>query len=212
MNRHLALGTSALALGVLLLQPVTAMADPPAHARNENSAKLRGPSDARRDDDRGGQWRQHGDRDDYRRDDRRGDRDHRDRDWDRDRDRYDHRNRYDGRDHRRDGQRYDDRHRWNPPHAHHHRPGYVVHRLPPRHRVVHYRGARYYYGDGLWYRPVGPRYTVIDPPLGLVVSFLPQFSSALYFGGVPYYRAGPVYYVWNPRLRGYVVTDRPYRY
>ena len=38
MIRHLALGTSALALGVLLLQPVTAMADPPAHARNENSA------------------------------------------------------------------------------------------------------------------------------------------------------------------------------
>ncbi len=52
---------------------------------------------------------------------------------------------------------------------------------------------------------------VIDPPVGLVVSFLPQFGATVYFGGVPHYRAGPVYYVWNPRARGYVVTDRPYR-
>ena len=57
----------------------------------------------------------------------------------------------------------------------------------------------------------GGRYVVVDPPVGLVVSFLPQFSTTLHVGGVPYYRAGPVYYVWNPRARGYVVTDRPYR-
>jgi hypothetical protein len=87
----------------------------------------------------------------------------------------------------------------------------VVHHLPPRHRVVHHHGHRYYYSGGAWYRPYGPRYVVVDPPVGLVVSFLPQFGTTVYFGGIPHYRAGPVYYVWHPRARGYVVTDRPYR-
>jgi len=75
--------------------------------------------------------------------------------------------------------------------------GYVVHHLPPRHRVVHHHGHRYYYGGGAWYRPYGSHYVAVDPPVGLVVSFLPQFSTALHVGGVPYYRAGPVYYVWS---------------
>ena len=167
MNRYLAHALGATALGALLLQPVTTMADPPAHARNENSAQHRGYSS-------------HGQRGDDRWDDR---------DYDR---------------------RYDDRRGWD---SHYYPPrrGYVVHQLPPRHRVVHHHGHRYYYGGGAWYRPYDGRYVVVDPPVGLVVSFLPQFSTTLHVGGVPYYRAGPVYYVWNPRARGYVVTDRPYR-
>lgn len=153
MNRHLAHALGATALGALLLQPVTAMADPPAHARNENSAQHRGYSSG--------------------------------------------------------GQRDNDRRGWD---SNHYPPrrGYVAYQLPPRHRVVHHHGHRYYYGGGAWYRPYGSRYVVVDPPVGLVVSFLPQFSTTLHVGGVPYYRAGPVYYVWNPRARGYVVTDRPY--
>jgi hypothetical protein len=166
MNRHLAHALGATALGALLLQPVTAMAGPPAHARNENSAQHRGySSGGQRDDDR---------------------------------------------DHRDDDRRYDNRRGWD---SHYYPPrrGYVVHHLPPRYRVVHHHGHRYYYGGGAWYRPYGPRYVVVDPPVGLVISFLPQFSTTLHVGGVPYYRAGPVYYVWNPRARGYVVTDGPYR-
>jgi hypothetical protein len=175
MNRHLAHALGATALGALLLQPVTTMADPPAHARNEKSAQHRGYSS-------GGE----------RYDDRR---------WD-DRD--------EGRKHRDYDRRYDDRRDWDshyfPP-----RRGYVVHHLPSRHRVVHHRGHRYYYSGGAWYRPYGSRYVVVDPPLGLVLSFLPKYGATVYIGNVPHYRAGPVYYVWNPRERGYVVTDRPYR-
>jgi hypothetical protein len=166
MNRHLAHALGATALGALLLQPVTAMADPPAHARNESSAQHRGYSS-------------HGQRDDDRWDDR---------DYDR---------------------HYDDRRGWDS--NYYPRRGHVVHHLPPRHRVIHHHGHRYFYGGGAWFRPYGSRYVVVDPPVGLVVSFLPQFSTTLHVGGVPYYRAGPVYYVWNPRARGYVVTDRPYR-
>jgi len=174
MNRHLAQALGAMALGTLLLQPVTAMADPPAHARNENSAKHRGPG-----------WKEGGGASDRRQDDR-GER-YRD-----ERHRYDH-----------------DYREWNPP-QYYPRRGYVVERLPPRHRVVHYHGDRYYYSDGAWYRPYGPQFVVVTPPLGLVVSFLPDFHTTVYFGAVPYYRAGPVYYVWHPRARGYVVTDGPY--
>lgn len=94
-------------------------------------------------------------------------------------------------------------------HAAHGQRGNVVHRLPPRHRLVHHHGHRYYYSHGTWYRPHGGRYVVVDPPSGLVVSFLPRFGTTVYYGGIPHYRSGPVYYVWNPRVRGYVVTDRP---
>jgi hypothetical protein len=181
MNRHLAQALGATALGALLLQPVTTMADPPAHARNENSAQHRGYSS-------------HGPR--Y--DDRRDDRDYDDRD-------------YDDRRYRDYGPRDDyDRRGWES-HGYPPRRGYVVHHLPPKHRAFHHHGHRYYYAGGAWYRPYGPRYVVVDPPLGLVVSFLPRYSSTLYVGGTPHYRAGPVYYVWHPRSRGYVVTDSPYR-
>jgi hypothetical protein len=91
------------------------------------------------------------------------------------------------------------------------RRGYVVHRLPPRARIVHHRGDRYYYGGGQWYRPYRSGYTVVAPPIGLVISFLPTYQSVVRYGDVPFYRAGPVYYVWHPMVRGYVVTDRPNR-
>jgi hypothetical protein len=156
MNRHLARALGATALGALLLQPVITMADPPAHARNENSAKYRGYSQSQ--------------------------------------------------------ERYDDDDRHWDSHNYYSRRGHFVYYLPPKHRVVHHHGHRYYYGNGAWYQPYGPRYVVVDPPVGLVVPFLPQFGATMYFGGMPHYRSGPVYYVWNPRARGYVVTDRPHRW
>lgn len=178
-NRHLARALGAMALGCLLLQPVTAMADPPAHARNENSAKHRGQG-----------WTQGRGGDDHRHDDRDG------------RGRDDHR--YDA---RYDDDRYD---RYRNPPQYYPRRGYIVDRLPPAPRVVHYHGDRYYYGGGTWYQPYGPHFVVVTPPLGLIVSFLPEFHTTVYFGGIPYYRAGPVYYVWNPQARGYVVSGGPY--
>jgi hypothetical protein len=75
---------------------------------------------------------------------------------------------------------------------------------------VHHHGHRYYYADGRWYQPYGPRFMVVAPPIGLVVSFLPDVYTTLYFGGVPYYRAHDAYYVWQPRARGYVVTNGPW--
>jgi hypothetical protein len=87
----------------------------------------------------------------------------------------------------------------------------VVPRLPPRARVVHYRGDRYYYGGGQWYRPYRSGYTVVVPPVGLFMSFRPEYQAIVRYGGVRHYRAGPVYYVWHPKARGYVVTEVPIR-
>jgi hypothetical protein len=108
--------------------------------------------------------------------------------------------------HAQKDKRYDERWQDYDPRRH-----YVVPRLPPRTRVVHYRGDRYYYGGGQWYRPYRSGYRVVAPPVGLFVSFRPEYQTIVRYSGVPYYRAGPVYYVWHPKGRGYVVTDRPAR-
>lgn len=159
MNRRIAELLGAAALAALALQPVTALADPPSHARND-----------KRDHERCDEHR-YGDR-------------------------------------RQDDERYRREERWQDIDP---RRGNDVNRLPPRARVVHYRGDRYYYAGGKWYRPYRSGYAVVTPPLGLVTSFLPAYQGIVHRSGVPYYRAGPVYYVWHPKAGGYVVTDRPYR-
>jgi hypothetical protein len=118
--------------------------------------------------------------------------------------------RYDDRRHddRYDDDRYRRDERWQDYDPRRHQ---VVPRLPSRARVVHYRGDRYYYGGGQWYRPYRSGYRVVTPPVGLFMSFRPEYQAMVRYDGVPHYRAGPVYYVWQPRARGYVVTDRPVR-
>jgi len=183
MKRRISRSLVAMALAAMMLQVAPAMADPPAHSQGWK--KGRGHAEQQHRDDRGYGWR--GGDEHY--DDRR--------DYDR---RYDDR-RYDD---RRD---YDRRHyeeRYYPSR------GYVVPRLPHSHRVVHYHGDRYYYGDGAWYRPYGPNFMVVAPPIGLVVSFLPEVQATLFFGGIPYYQAGPVYYARRPGYGGYVVAQPPW--
>jgi hypothetical protein len=184
-------------------EKVDARGGPPRHADNERRTGFSDSRAGRRDDDRRGDDRDGGWRDDPRyrdhrdRDDRHGDDDRRDRDrWDRDRwdddDRYDH-----------------DRYRYTYDRHYYPRRGHVVHRLPPRYRVVHYHGAPYYYGDGHWYRPYGPSFMIVAPPIGLTLSFLPDLYTTMWFGGIPYYRAHDVYYRWHPQRRAYMVVTLP---
>jgi hypothetical protein len=111
-------------------------------------------------------------------------------------------------DRRCDDDRYRRDERWQDYDSRHH---HAMPRLPSRARVVHYRGDRYYYGGGQWYRPYRSGYTVVAPPIGLFLSFRPDYQAVELYGGVAHYREGPVYYVWHPKARGYVVTDRPVR-
>ncbi len=93
--------------------------------------------------------------------------------------------------------------RYYPPH------GYVVDRLPQQLHPIPWHGTDYYYHGGIWYRPYGPRFSVVLPPIGLAVALLPPFYTTIWFGGIPYYYAGGVYYVWQPEERVYVVSEPP---
>ena len=87
--------------------------------------------------------------------------------------------------------------------------GYVAPILPTGYRAVRYRGSPYYYSRGAWYRPYGPRFVVVAPPIGIGVGFLPPYYTRVWFGGTPYYYADDTYYMWRPDRREYVVTERP---
>ncbi|OGP86581.1 MAG: hypothetical protein A2V87_11710 [Deltaproteobacteria bacterium RBG_16_58_17] len=83
----------------------------------------------------------------------------------------------------------------------------MVREVPRDRRVVVHGGARYYFSRGVWYRPQGPRFAIIMPPVGLFVPFLPPYYATIWLLGVPYYYANEVYYAH--RGDGYVVVEPP---
>lgn len=85
--------------------------------------------------------------------------------------------------------------------------GQAVRALPRDHRVVVHGGSRYYFSGGVWYRPHGPHFAVIVPPIGLFVPFLPPYYATIWLHGIPYYYANEIYYAH--RGNGYVVVEPP---
>lgn len=95
-------------------------------------------------------------------------------------------------------------------HDHYYPPtGFEVAVLPSFHRVIVYRNEKYYFHDGIWYRPLGPRFVVVLPPVGVIVPVLPPFYTVIWVGAIPYYYAAGVYYTWYPAYHAYVVTEPP---
>ena len=86
-------------------------------------------------------------------------------------------------------------------------PGFVASGLPRGAVAVNAGRSSYYYHGGTWYRPDGPRFRVILPPIGLIVPLLPWAYVSLNIGGLPYYYANGVYYGRAPG--GYVVVAPP---
>lgn len=89
------------------------------------------------------------------------------------------------------------------------RSGTVVRSLPRGHVVVPHRTSRYYFYDGIWYRPSGVSFSVVLPPIGLTVPVLPRYYSTVWVGPVPYYYAAGAYYNWWPERNTYVVVEPP---
>ncbi|MBN1548459.1 MAG: hypothetical protein JW902_17550, partial [Syntrophaceae bacterium] len=83
-----------------------------------------------------------------------------------------------------------------------------VRTLPRGYHTTYYRNRPYYFWEGVWYRPYGTYFTVVAPPIGLVIPILPPFHTTLWVGGIPYYYANETYYTYYPG-GGYVVTDPP---
>lgn len=85
--------------------------------------------------------------------------------------------------------------------------GRVIRELPRDRRTVFHGGARFYFSSGAWYRPQGPNFVIVAPPVGLFLSFLPPYYATVWVRGIPYYYANEVYYTHSGS--GYVVVEPP---
>jgi hypothetical protein len=98
--------------------------------------------------------------------------------------------------------------RWN--HRHYYPPrGYYYPYAPYGAVRIRHHHYHYYYGGGVWYAPRGAGWVVVAPPIGVFVSLLPPYYSTVWFGGIPYYYANDVYYVYRERERVYEVVRPP---
>ncbi len=87
--------------------------------------------------------------------------------------------------------------------------GSMVGSLPRGGVSINHLDHRYWYHGGSWYSHYGRGWSVVAPPFGIYVPFLPGFYSTLWFGGMPYYYANDVYYAWREPQRAYEVVEPP---
>lgn len=83
------------------------------------------------------------------------------------------------------------------------------HHRGDRHERIAFRGERFDYHEGRFYRPAffGFSFNWVIPPAGAIVSYLPERHRTIIIGGITYYEYDNVYY--QPCSRGYVVVPQP---
>jgi hypothetical protein len=89
------------------------------------------------------------------------------------------------------------------------RPGYVIDRFPGQNYRVPYRGQDYFFSDGYWYRPQGPRYVVVRPPYGVRVRYLPDYAERMWIGSAMFFLAAGTYYQYQANTQEYIVVNPP---
>lgn len=89
------------------------------------------------------------------------------------------------------------------------RPGQMIDRFPGRYDRVPWRGQDYFFSDGYWYRPQGPRYVVVAPPYGVRTHYLPDYAQQLWIGGALFFVAAGTYYQYMDNTQDYVVVNPP---
>ncbi len=87
-------------------------------------------------------------------------------------------------------------------------PGYAVPTLPVGSLSIRFSNTNFFFHGGVWYRPVGTRFVVVLPPIGIYVSILPPAYTTLWIGSSIYYYANGVYYA-PAGVDGYVVVAPP---
>lgn len=85
----------------------------------------------------------------------------------------------------------------------------LIARLPGPARKVTYHGRAYYYVTGVFYRPAGRGWRIVEPPLGIMVPSLPPGHTVIRANGQRYYYFDGLYFTWRPRSIGYVVVGPP---
>lgn len=74
---------------------------------------------------------------------------------------------------------------------------------------ITHRGTRYLVSGGQWYEQRGRDLVATIPPAGVLVRDLPDGYSMRWIGGVPYFYADGLYYVWRERPRRYEIMQTP---
>lgn len=74
---------------------------------------------------------------------------------------------------------------------------------------VTHRGTRYLVSGGQWFEQRGADLVPVDPPANVQVQALPDGYTMRWIGGVPYFYADGLYYVWRERTRRYEIVRSP---
>jgi hypothetical protein len=72
--------------------------------------------------------------------------------------------------------------------------GAAVNDPPPYYDTVYVGSTSYIYSDGVYMQPSGSTYTVVAPPTGAVVTYLPDGCTETQMSGMSYYDCSGIYY------------------
>jgi len=86
--------------------------------------------------------------------------------------------------------------------------GFVSPGLPTGSISIGFGGGSFFFQGGVWFRPMGGRFVVVMPPIGIVVPILPSAYTPLWIDSARYYYANGVYYT-AARDGGYAVVTPP---
>lgn len=72
--------------------------------------------------------------------------------------------------------------------------GATINSLPPYYSTVYVSGSPYFYSDGVYFTSQGDTYVVVAPPLGAIVTNLPEGCSTTQYNNVLVYNCSNVFY------------------
>lgn len=72
--------------------------------------------------------------------------------------------------------------------------GYVLNELPLGSLSIGFGAEMFYFQAGVWFRPMGARFVVVQPPVGIVIPTSPPGCAMVQMAGQTYCYANGVYY------------------
>ncbi|MDJ0551022.1 MAG: DUF6515 family protein, partial [Microcystis sp. M49637_WE12] len=72
--------------------------------------------------------------------------------------------------------------------------GSAIATLPPYYNTVYVGSNSYIYSDGIYLQPNGSSYTVVAPPIGAIVTYIPDGCTTITADNTLYYNCSGIYY------------------
>ena len=72
--------------------------------------------------------------------------------------------------------------------------GSAIATLPPYYNTVYVGSTSYIYSDGIYLQPSGISYTVVAPPIGAIVTYIPDGCTTITADNTLYYNCSGIYY------------------